>query len=173
MKKETNINKKSEHEKNDAKYAVAGIVLGAVALISVLAAVFLPIIKINADFNKIFDTMGAMHNPQIIITDMKADNVFAPVKGEVSVDDTSSALKIIGDITAIADGFEYDGRDETVGAWDLRVKVKDGEREATFYLSDGKISYVNKGVKYIFVASDDKTLEKYRDFYSEIASLVK
>ena len=91
-------NAKVTDDKNkmtNKKYIIAGVSVGALFLIMIASAVLLPFVKINADFDKIFSKAGEMQSPVMIITDMKADNVFSDAVGEVTVESTEKTREII------------------------------------------------------------------------------
>lgn len=155
-------------------YVVGGVSLGVLALIAIAMAVILPIVKINSDFDNIFKDAKDIENSKIIVTDMMTENNFSNAAGEVVINDRSSVDTMIKRLSSIADGFKYDRRDSnTIGAWDIRFKITNGEETVIVYLADEKMYYESNNVKYIFVPENDDVMKEYGIFYKNICKMVK
>jgi len=170
-------NAKVTDDKNkmtNKKYIIAGVSVGALFLIMIASAVLLPFVKINADFDKIFSKAGEMQSPVMIITDMKADNVFAGAVGEVTVESTEKTREIIKALSDLSKNFEYDGRNGDAGAaLDIRIKISDGDKTLVFYMNEKGMYYVSGGVRYYFVPRDNAAQKTYSELYSEICDMVR
>ena len=148
--------------------------MGAVALVAVILAVVLPIVKINADFDKIFDDAMEFDDPKIIITDMMSENNFSGAAGEVTINDKSSVDTMIKRLSSIADRCKYDKRDSnSIGAWDIRFKIVNGNESVVIYLADKKMYYEKNNVKYIFVPENDEVMNEYGILYKSVSKMVK
>ncbi len=161
--------KRSKLTKNQIKYIVIGLAATVIVVVGILLAIFLPTIKANSGLNDIFDDLRAMNEPVIIVTDMKADSNFSDARGEIKIEDASSTKLIISDILSLK--LDYDGKD-TSDAWDIRAKISDGEKSAELYFAYGKMYYVENGVKYIFVPSEESS-EALKVLYKTFSAFVK
>ena len=170
-------NAKVTDDKNkmtNKKYIIAGVSVGALFLIMIASAVLLPFVKINADFDKIFSKAGEMQSPVMIITDMKADNVFSDAVGEVTVESTEKTREIIQALSNLSKNFEYDGRNGDAGtALDIRIKISDGDKTLVFYMNEKGMYYISGGVRYYFVPRDNAAQKTYSELYSEICDMVR
>ena len=168
-------NAKVTDDKNkmtNKKYIIAGVSVGALFLIMIASAVLLPFVKINADFDKIFSKAGEMQSPVMIITDMKADNVFSDAV--VTVESTEKTREIIKALSNLSKNFEYDGRNGDAGtALDIRIKISDGDKTLVFYMNEKGMYYISGGVRYYFVPRDNAAQKTYSELYSEICDMVR
>ena len=170
-------NAKATNDKNtmtNKKYIIAGVSVGALFLIMIAAAVLLPFAKINSDFKKIFSDAEEMKAPEMIITDMMADNVFAGVSGETMVEPTAKARELIKNLADVSRKFDYDGRNGGAGtALDIRIKISDGDKTLVFYMNEKGMYYISGGVRYYFVPRDNAAQKTYSELYSEICDMVR
>jgi hypothetical protein len=168
---------KATNDKNtmtNKKYIIAGVSVGALFLIMIASAVILPFVKINADFDKIFSEAGEMKSPVMIITDMKADNVFSDAVGEVTVESTEKARELIKNLAGASKNFDYDSRNgDAVTALDIRIKISDGDKTLVFYMNEKGMYYISGGVRYYFVPRDNAAQKTYSELYSEICDMVR
>ena len=154
------------------KTAIIASVMALAVLIIVALIVIVPIANISRDFNAIIDEMDAFESPCIVITDMSAENNFSGNAGEVSIDDENSAKVLICDVVELAKNFKYESRDTSVGAWDIRFKVIDGDRSVDIYMANEKMYFIKNDVKYVFAPQNSEILASYKALYNGISSIV-
>ena len=159
-------------KKGNKKAVIAAVVVGAAVLVAVVLAVVLPIVNINRDFDALIEKMTGFDTPRLVITNMSAENNFSGVASEISIDDENSAKVLIRDLAELADSLKYDSRDKSIGAWDIRFKVIDGEGSAEVYLAEDKVYFVKNDVKYIFVPKDDESTQACKNLYSRFSMFV-
>ena len=156
-------------QKKPSKQTVIIAVIMAIAAILILLAIFVPLIRINSSFDRIFDDIRKIGAADITITDMSAENVFGNSKGEVSLVSEDLAFQLC----EISEKFKYDGKDaDVLGAWDIRFRVKFEGKTQEVYLSKDKIYYVSDNTHYNFVPEDDDAKREYAAFYENIQSLL-
>lgn len=160
-------------KKVNKTYVIGGVVLGVLAIVAVALAVILPIVKINAEFDALFETVNGMEQPKMVITDMKAENNFSDSKGEINIDSAASAKAMIKSLSNIAGKFEYDGRRSSIEAWDIRVKFINGDQTVTMYFAKDGMYYVKNNAKYVFVPEDDETKIAYEGYYNTLCVFLK
>jgi hypothetical protein len=159
-------------KKENKRSVIWAAVVGAAVLVAAVLAVVLPIVNINRDFDALIGKMTEFDTPRLVITDMSAENNFSGVAGEIFIDDENSAKVMIRDLSSLADGLKYDRRDTSVGAWDIRFKVIDGEESAEIYLAEDKVYFVKNDVKYIFVPKGDESAQACKNLYSRFSMFV-
>ena len=164
--------KKFKITKNQMKYIILGASLAVVLAVGICLAIFLPSVKAESELSKMFCTLEAMENPAIIITDMKADNIMSGARGEIKLEGAASTEVLMDDILALSGKLEYKGK-TTSGAWDLRVKIYEGDSAVELYLAYKEMYYVKDNVKYIFTPDSEETLKAYQVIYSTFSALVK
>lgn len=159
--------------KGNKKAVITAAVAGAAVLLAVVLAIVLPIVSINSEFDAIIEKMGDFESPVLIVTDMSSENNFSGAAGEISIDDANSAKVMIGDLIELADDLKYDRRDRSVGAWDIRFKVVEGDESVEIYLAEDKVYFVKNDVKYIFVPKSDELLLPLKGLYNRMCAFVK
>ena len=167
------IMKKTKKKTVNKKPVIIGVSAGLIVVAVIAAAIVIPSLKVDADFEAVFEKMKAAQAPTVIITDMGAESNFSGIAGETTVTEAKSAEMLIGKLVAISEGFEYESRDRSVGTWDIRFRVSDGRDTADIYLSEGKMYYVTGETKFIFVPADEEVASNYKTFYSTVCAFVK
>ncbi len=160
-------------QKNEPKrwqIIAASCIIGAAGLLIILSVV-LPIVKINADFDKIIDKMSDISTPEISISDMNAENIFGGTKGEVNL----VSADLVRQLANAADNMSYDGKTtDALGAWDIRFRVKGEGELLEIYLAKDRMYYVdNGGVQYNFTPENDDAKKAYDSLYNTVKDLVK
>ena len=148
--------------------ATAAIVLVA----AIVAIAVVPTAIIENRFEKIFDRAEDLLSPEILVTDMGAENNFSDTTGEMLVDG-SAALFIIEQLSEAADDFKYVGRENAVGSFDIRYKIYEGETSLEIYLTKDGIYYINGDKKYVFVPEDSEAKVAYNHVYLTASAFVK
>lgn len=170
MKKSESASKDNKNIEKSAKWRTAAIcAIVAAVVLSVTLAIVLPIVKINADFDRIFENMEKINSPEVTVTDMAAENVFGNTKGEVTV----SSADLVRELCALSENFKYDGRDtDSLGSWDIRFRVRGGGEVCEVYLDEEEMYYTVGGVNYRFEPKDEKTEKAYGSFLKTIKNLL-
>ena len=150
--------------------AVGAAVLALAAVVVAIAVVPTAIIENN--FENIFERAENMLNPQIFITDMSAENNYSDGSGELLVEG-SAARFMIDELSDVADDFEYVGKENAAGSFDIRYKIYEGENAIEIYLSKDGMYYVNGDKKYVFVPEDAETRIEYKKIYNTACMFVK
>lgn len=163
-------NKTDNTKQNSKKRTVITIAAASVALVALLLAIVLPIVKINADFDGIFDKMSQVSDPEVMITDMGAENVFGSSQGEIRV----TSPDLVSELRRLAEDFKYKGKDsDSMGAWDIRFRVKNADGWLEVYLDEDQIYYVSGGVYYRFVPKNEDVSASYGDYLANIKKLLE
>lgn len=163
-KKKKVVEKKERKLKKWQIATLCALISGAVLVISM--AVILPLYKINEDLERRVDGMTENEDALITITDMGAENIFGGEKGETSL----SSRDLLEELEDIVDDMRYNGQStDSLGAWDIRLRVNGGE----IYLTSEGVYYTSGSVKYRFVPEDNEAKREYERFYNEIRSLLK
>ena len=146
---------------------VALIVVAATVIVGLL--IVLPLIEARSDFDAIFEKMGAIGDPELIITDMSAENVYGNTVGEVRV----ISKDLVTKLTSLSDDFGYHGKDsDSLGAWDIRVRARVGDGWVEIYLDDDSMYYVRGGNYYRFVPKNEETETAYKELLDNIQELM-
>lgn len=160
-----------EKKENNKPVIIAALV-GVVVLIAVVLAVVLPIVNIGRDFDSLVQKMNEFESPRLIITDMSSESNFSGKAGEVSMEENSAKV-LIRDLTELAEDLKYDSRDTSIGAWDVRFKVIEGDDSVEIYLAEERVYFIKNDVKYIFTPKNDEAMTSYKAFYNGICVFVK
>ena len=157
-------------KQNNKKRTVITIAIATVAILVLILAIVLPIVKINSDFDGIFDKMAQVSDPEIIITDMGAENVFGSSQGEIRV----TSRDLVSELCGLAEAFKYKGKDgDSMGAWDIRFRVKSADGWLEVYLDEDQIYYVSGGNYYRFVPKNEEVEKSYSEFLSNVKKLLE
>ena len=151
------------------------VVIGAAVMVLVAVIVAIAVVPtaiIENNFENIFERAENMLNPQIFITDMSAENNFSGAKGEMLVTE-EAAIHMIENLADVADDFEYVGKENAAGSFDIRYKIYEGENAIEIYLSKDGMYYVNGDKKYVFVPEDAETRIEYKKIYNTACMFVK
>ena len=150
--------------------AVGAAVLALAAVVVAIAVV--PTAMVNSRFDKIFDTVEDMAEPEIVVTDMGAENNFSGAAGEMLVTG-DAALKILNKLSNAADDFEYVGKEKAEGSFDVRFKVSENETIVEIYLTAKGMYYVKGGNKYLFEPENADAKVEYKQVYNTACAFVK
>ena len=161
---------KAEEAKQNKKRKIAVVVSVSAAVVILALVIVLPLIKINSDFDKIFEKMAAVNDPEVVITDMSAENVFGDTKGEVRV--VSKDLVI--QVCELAENFRYHGKDsDSMSAWDIRFRVRTEGGWVEIYLDEDNMYYVAGGNYYRFVPKNDETEKAYAELLDNVEKMLE
>ena len=163
--------KRLKNTKKQIKYIIGGSILLALVTIGILLAIFIPTAKAKSELANMYNDLRAMKDPVMIITDMKADNNFSTSRGEEEVEGKSNKEILINDLFQLEGRFDYVGKSKT-GAWDLRIRIFEGDNEVELYLAYEEMYYVKDNVKYIFTP-DAGAAEAYKILYKNFYLWVK
>jgi len=167
MKKQNKTDQIKQNKKSKIALTITAIVLAAVTLSLVI---ILPLLKINSDFDSIFEKMSAVSDPEVVITDMGAENVFGNTKGEVRV----ISADLVGELCELSEKFRYHGRDsDSMSAWDIRFRVTTDEGWVEIYLDKDNMYYVRGGNYYRFVPKNEETEKSYAELLSNVKKLLE
>ena len=152
-------------------------VIPAVTLLVIAAATtvaLLPMIQANSGLGRIVKKLREMDSPTVIVTDMKADNVFGESAGEAMISDREYAKALTLRICSVTDGMKYARKESsTLGSWNHRITVICGDERVTLYFAEDMIYYTENGAEYCFSPKDGDTSEEYAALYEEITATVK
>ena len=169
--KKSNIPLKDKQKDSTPKWraiAIAAVAIGTAAVIAL--AFILPIVKINSDLDKLLDRMQSTSSPSVTITDMGAENVFGPSKGEITV----VSGDLVAELCRLCEDFRYEENDKnSLGAFDIRLRVADKDGFSELYLDEDEIYYVKGGVYYYFEPKNDKVEKEYEAFYENIKKMLE
>jgi hypothetical protein len=84
-----------------------------------------------------------------------------------------AAIHMIENLADVADDFEYVGKENAAGSFDIRYKIYEGENAIEIYLSKDGMYYVNGDKKYVFVPDDAETRIEYKQIYNTACMFVK
>ena len=151
------------------------LIIGGVAVVAIAVAVAIAVVPtalINSRFGNIFNKIEDMSEPSIVITDMGTESNLSGEVGEMLF--TGAAADFMLDqLVDVADDFEYVGREDAAGSFDLRYRVSDENTECEFYLSETGIYYIRNGKKYVFEPEDQETNVEYKQIYNAACLFVK
>ena len=159
-------------KKLNPKPLIIGGAVVAVAVIAVVLALVLPGKMASSELEDILNGMAAVSGPDVVITDMKADNPLYG-GGEVSIGDDESASGLIEKLSTLSKGFIYDGKERSVGSFDIRFMVRDGQDSWAIYVAKDKLYYEKGGARYIFVPGDETTRLDFAQFYNTLKYFVE
>ena len=165
------MGKREDNKKKIKKVIIIFAALIALAAI-IVAIIVVPTAMVESKFENIFDRAEDMLNPEILVTDMGAENNFTDITGEMLVDGNAARF-VIEQISDVADDFKYAGSENAAGSFDIRYKISDGYTTLEIYLYQDGIYYVKDGKKYVFVPEDSETKIEYNQVYITACAFVK
>ena len=143
------------------------VLIGAAVAIAVV-----PTAIVSEQFGEIFDAAEDMAEPNMVITDMGAENNLPGAKGEMLIVG-EAALHMIDQLADVSDGMEYSGKENAEGSFDIRYKITEGETTLEFYLTEEGMYYVKNGKKYVFLPEDEDTKVELKQIYNTACMFVK
>lgn len=169
MKKQNKAEEAKQNKQNKNR-KIAVVVSVSVAVVAIALLIVLPLIKINSDFDRIFEKMASISDPEVVITDMGAENVFGSNKGEVRV----ISADLVGELCELSEKFRYHGRDsDSMSAWDIRFRVNSNGEWLDIFLDEDNMYYVKGGNYYRFVPKNEETEKSYAELLSNVKKLLE
>jgi hypothetical protein len=163
-------NQVKEANQNNKRKAVIAVASATALIAIIVLAIILPILRANADFDRIFEKMRTIEEPELVITDMGAENVFGNNKGEVRVTSTD----LVKQLAALSENFKYSGKDsDSMGSWDIRVRVKTADGWIEIYLDDDNMYYLSRGNYYRFVPENEEIEKEYTEILVNVRKLLE
>ena len=163
-------NKAVEKNNNNKSKTLVTLAIASAAVVILALVIILPLIKINSDFDRIFEKMSAVNDPEVVITDMSAENVFGNTAGEVHV----VSKDLVRELCELSEGFRYHGKDsDSMSAWDIRFRVRADDGWIEIYLDEDNMYYVAGGNYYRFVPKNDETEKAYAGFLPNVKKLLE
>lgn len=162
-------------EKTSNKTLKKILVIGAalLALVAVVAAIaIVPAAIVSAEFEEMFDKIEDINAPEIVITDMGADNNFSSARGEMLVNG-EAALQILDRIDEAIDDCKYVGKADSKGSFDIRFKVSGDGATYEFFLTESEIYFVKNDKKYVFTPEDEEAKAEHKQVYNLACMFVK
>ena len=143
-----------------------------VLVAAVASIVIVPSAIVSSKFEEMFDKMEDMPSPEIVITDMGAENNFSTAKGEMLVTG-EAAVQILDRLSDAVDDCKYLGKADAEGAFDIRFKVSGNGLAYEFYLTENEIYYVKNDKKYMFTPEDEEAKVEHKQVYNLACQFVK
>ena len=159
-------------KKLEKKPLIIGASVVAVVVIAVVMALLLPAIVAASELEDTLNSMAKVTEPDVVITDMKADN---PISGggEVSIGDIESARSMIERLNTLSEKFVYKGKETSIGSFDIRFMVRDGDDSWIVYVAKDRLYFEDDGARYAFVPENDDVRLEYEQFYNTLAFFVR
>ncbi len=150
---------------------VVAIVLALLILAAILWAVLLPGIRARREKSR---WQAMLSDPdqacRVVLTDLKADNAFGTVAGEVLLEDEAAAA-MLRQLANLFPKTHYTGEASGLsGTWSLRLRVLAPDGSYELYLTEDAIQLTHGATRFVFAYSDESGKSEGRAFYQSVES---
>lgn len=150
---------------------VVAIVLALLILAAILWAVLLPGIRARREKSR---WQAMLSDPdqacRVVLTDLKADNAFGTVAGEVLLEDEAAAA-MLRQLANLFPKTHYTGEASGLsGTWSLRLRVLAPDGSYELYLTEDAMQLTHGTTRFVFAYSDESGKNEGRAFYQSVES---